>query len=387
MIYAQSIKDQSLTLNSTYSGFSRLIGIAFLDDTAKNIMVIEKNGNVKLIQNGIVQPHPILQFHVDNNNEHGLLGIETLKRNNLTYVYFYLTENITESFSNTSENLRNRIYQFQLENNTSLTNKSLLIDLPSTLPPFHVGGKILIGKDESMYAVIGDLEVSGANKSKLQNIKNGSEPDFTGSIFRINPINGSAVKDNPFIGIDVPNLDKTYGYGIRNSFGLTFDPVTGMIWDTENGPNHYDEINIVRPGFNSGWSEIMGPIDLTGVNQYNASLNDLVEFPNSHYSDPVMSWQTTIGITDIEFINASILGEHYENGILVGDYKNGDLYFFKLNDNRTGLDTNESVIDSEDKKNKYIIGSGFGGIVDIEVGPDKKIYIMDYKKGKIFTLS
>lgn len=47
-----------------------------------------------------------------------------------------------------------------------------------------------------------------------------------------------------------------YGYGIRNSFGIYFDPITGKLWDTENGPNYGDEINLVEPGFNSGWSQI-----------------------------------------------------------------------------------------------------------------------------------
>src|SRR5207244_3946121 len=49
-----------------------------------------------------------------------------------------------------------------------------------------------------------------------------------------------------------------YAYGIRNSFGVDFDPVTGKLWDTENGPTFGDEINLVNPGFNSGWSQVMG---------------------------------------------------------------------------------------------------------------------------------
>ena len=49
-----------------------------------------------------------------------------------------------------------------------------------------------------------------------------------------------------------------YAYGIRNSFGFDFDPVTGNIWDTENGADYKDELNLVMPGFNSGWSQVMG---------------------------------------------------------------------------------------------------------------------------------
>ncbi|MDF0682322.1 MAG: PQQ-dependent sugar dehydrogenase [Candidatus Nitrosocosmicus sp.] len=389
-VNAQVINDSALTLNSVYSGFLNPTGIAFLNDSANNILVIEKSGNVKLIRDGIIQPNPVLSFNVDSQNEHGLLGIDTLQKNGISHVYLYLTEKILDPTNKTSESLRNRVYGLQFDNYTaSLGNKTLLLDLPSTIPPFHVGGKIMIGKDENLYAVIGDLTPLDQNRSKLQNVKNGSEPNYTGSIFRINPSNGSALDDNPFVDIDVPNLDKTYSYGIRNSFGLTFDPITGTIWDTENGPAHNDELNIVYPGFNSGWREVMGPIHQTWLNRQseNASIDNFVQFPNSYYSDPQISWLTTIGVTDIEFINSSLLGKEYQNNIFVGDYKNGDLYFFKVNGDRTGLDLTDHLIDTEKKRMKHVIGTGFGGISDIKSGPDQKIYLVDYKKGEVFTIS
>ena len=62
----------------------------------------------------------------------------------------------------------------------------------------------------------------------------------------------------PTIIGDEDPLNKYYAYGIRNSFGIDFDPVTGKLWDTENGPGYGDEINLVEPGFNSGWSKVQG---------------------------------------------------------------------------------------------------------------------------------
>jgi glucose/arabinose dehydrogenase len=70
-------------------------------------------------------------------------------------------------------------------------------------------------------------------------------------------------------------------------------------------------------------------------------------FPNSRYSDPIVSWPTPIAITDIEFINTPLLGAEYQNNILVGDHNIGNLYFFKVNEDRTGLDVNDAIIDSE----------------------------------------
>jgi glucose/arabinose dehydrogenase len=83
-------------------------------------------------------------------------------------------------------------------------------------------------------------------------------------------------------------LNLYYAYGIRNSFGIAFDPVNGKLWDTENGENKYDEINVLNPGFNSGWSKITGP--LSRNNNSNLGKDGLVNFPGSYYSDPVFSW-------------------------------------------------------------------------------------------------
>ena len=98
-------------------------------------------------------------------------------------------------------------------------------------------------------------------------------------------------------------MPKYYAYGVRNSFGLAFDPLTAELWDTENGPDRNDEINLVLPGFNSGWERIMGPVgrDAEGT-------GDLVQFPGSHYADPKFSWFNPVGLTAIVFMKSPLLG-------------------------------------------------------------------------------
>ena len=102
--------------------------------------------------------------------------------------------------------------------------------------------------------------------------------------------------DNPFANSGDDALSKYYAYGVRNSFGLDFDPLTGNLRDTENGPASYDEINLVRPGFNSGWQTVMGPISLSKNTE-----KELVNFPGSHYADPIFNWAEPAAVTDIEF--------------------------------------------------------------------------------------
>ena len=378
-VYAQSLNDPDLQLESVYSGFVSPVGMAFLDDTGENILVIEKKGAVKLVTNGILQDTPVNQFNVDFQSERGLLGIEVLKENNNdTKILLYLTEDDPNFAADTSEDtIRNRVYSFDWDG-TTLVNQKLILDLPGTPGPNHNGGKLTLDKDNNLYAVVGDLN----HRTHLQNFENGGDPDLTGSIFRIDPLTGEALSDNPFYNSNIPNMDKTYAYGIRNSFGLTVDPITGSIWDTENGPSFSDEVNIVEPGFNSGWRTIMGP------SPSSEDINDLVFIsPVSNYSDPEISWVDPPAITDIEFINSTNLGPEYENNILIGDHNNGNLYFFKLNEERNGLNVEDDVIDSQNEIDNYILGTGFGSITDIETGPDGNVYIVSLENGNVYKIS
>lgn len=380
--YAQaSISDNALNVEAAVEGFASPTSMVFLDDN--NILVLEKEGSIRLVSNGILQEQPILQVPVNTESERGLLGVALSNGSNgnqgtaNTDVFLYYTE---------EDPLRNRIYKYQW-NGETLINPSLILDLPAEPGPNHDGGKIIIGPDGYLYAVLGDLNHDG----QLQNFPDGPPPDDTGSIFRINPADGSAPTDNPFIGSGTEVLNKFYAYGVRNSFGMDFDPLTGNLWDTENGPASYDEINLVQPGFNSGWQTVMGPISISGDTE-----DDLVNFPGSHYADPLFSWTEPVAPTDIEFFNSSNLGERYTNNIFVGDIVRGNLYFFEVNENRDGisLDTTQQqaglsdlVVDSEDELSAITFGSGFGGITDIETGPDGNLYVLSFDDGIIYEIS
>jgi glucose/arabinose dehydrogenase len=157
-----------------------------------------------------------------------------------------------------------------------------------------------MGPVNYLYTVIGDLN----HRGKVQNLKAGPDPDHTGGILEINPNDGSAARNNPFLANASEMLHKYFAYGVRNSFGLAFDPVTGSLWDTENGPGSYDEVNMVRPGFNSGWIKTMGPV---AANQ-DVTEQQLVDFPSYYYADPVFSWKDPVAVTDLEFLKSSKLG-------------------------------------------------------------------------------
>ena len=372
LLYAQpSISDTNLIVQVVVDGLSAPTDMTFLDKN--NILVLEKEGNVRLVRNGTLLDHPVLQVSVNTTWEGGLLGITNLATSNNSnpYIFLYYTE---------EHPLRNRIYRFQW-NGEALVNASLILDLPALPFLIHNGGKMVLGPDGYLYAIIGDL----VHRGKLQNILNGGPPDYTGSIFRISPANGSGAPDNPFVSNGQKNdMSKYYAYGIRNSFGMDFDPVTGYLWDTENGPTSYDEINLVRSGFNSGSFPVMGPIHLSGKTE-----DDLFSLPGSHYADPVFSWNKSVAPTGIEFFHSSKLGVEFENNIFVGDIINGNLYFFKVNENRDGIVLNSAqqksglsdlIVNNGEELSTITLGTGFGGITDIETGPDGFLYVLTFYK-------
>jgi glucose/arabinose dehydrogenase len=392
-IPASTLDDSDLEVELVTEGLESPTSMAFIGNHG-DMLILEKSGEVILFTNENKSKITLLNLTVDDRNERGLLGVAVLN-NNIedsyttaspssipTFVFFYLTE---ASKEDRSQVLGNRIYRFEWnDTDKSLSNGTLILDLPVLPGQNHNGGKLIAdSENRHIYAVIGDLN----RKGMLQNFKNGSLPDDTSAILRINP-DGSPAQGNPFLNVSrtddgsYSNLSKYYAYGIRNSFGLAIDPETGTLWDTENGPDGFDEINIVRPGFNSGWATVMGPIESSNV----TSENELVNFlGSSSYADPVFSWGRAVGVTDIEFYDSDKLGNDYTNNIFVGDANNGDLYFFEVNEDRSGLQFEEPSLDddlvaSNDRERAAVIfGSGFpSSITDVETGPDGYLYVLTF---------
>jgi glucose/arabinose dehydrogenase len=205
-----------------------------------------------------------------------------------------------------------------------------------------------------------------------------------GGIYRLNA-DGSVPASNPFAANPNPDFRQWFAYGVRNTYGIAFDPLTGNLWDTENGPTEYDEINLVAAGFNSGWNQIMGPDarDPQGV-------GDLVALPGSSYSDPEFSYFAPIAITGLAFLANTSFGPSYQDALLVGDYNFGQLYLFRLNAGRTGFVLSgglaDLVADSTSERDSVRFGQNFGPITDVQVGPDGGVYVTSIGNGTIYRI-
>jgi hypothetical protein len=181
-------------------------------------------------------------------------------------------------------------------------------------------------------------------------------------------------------------LNKYYAYGVRNSFGLEFDPVSGKLWNTENGPSLNDEINLVDPGFNSGWEDIMG-FAPSGFN-----FNNLANFGGKgKYSQPEFVWTQVVVTTALKFLSSNKLGASYQNDLFVADFNKGRIYDFNLNSARTGLHLTGVLTDrkanTDSELQQVIFGQGFGGISDLKVGNgDGYLYVLSYGNGAIYKI-
>src|SRR5215208_3496812 len=409
------LRDTDLKVEVFAEGLEKPTSMAFLGPN--DILVLEQaNGTVRRIVNGTIQPQPVLDVNVANKSERGMLGIAVSKHENgTTYVFLYYTEAKVEGSDVCPVKgescigdipLGNRLYRYELIDN-KLVNPKLLLDLPTQPGPSHDGGVVKVGPDDNnVYVVVGDLNYI-KNESAYtiaQNVVDGRPADGRGGILRVTQDGGvvdigegGEQAGEGILGNEDP-LNLYYAYGIRNSFGIAFDPITGNLWETENG-GAADEINLVESGFNSGWKQLMGMASDYKDEGFDPD-TDLVDFGGrGKYSDPEFQWTSGGGNgsmrinpapTAITFLNSDKLGTQYENDMFVGSVKGGRIFNFDLNDDRTELDLDspldDKVADSADESEDVTFAYGFDIVTDLEVGPDGYLYVVSLGQGAIYRI-
>ena len=328
--------------------------MTFVED---DILILQKtDGAVRLIRDGILQEKPVLDVNVDSSGEKGMLGITSV--GSAVYLYY------TEANEDGGESLGNRIYKYEWTGD-SLINPALIKELPSSIS--HNGGAMVVGLDDQVYAVIGDTLGYGLLQNKPLDWLEGDDVDL---------------KDNGVV-LQLDGENPYFAMGIRNSFGLAIDPVTGNLWATENGDDDFDEINLIPEKFNSGWIVIMGPAT-------ESELASLPGYEDYTYGDPKFSWEQSVAPTGLDFAKFQEI-DNYDDSLFVGDCNTGNLYKFELNENRNGFEfansfLQDNVVDKNESLDEIIIGTGFGCVTDIERGPDGFLYVVSLSEGVIYRI-
>ena len=175
---------------------------------------------------------------VNGAGERGALGVAVHPAwPDQPFVYVFATRNA-------GGNLRNQIVRIRANKHDGAwkgVGMKVLLSAPASNDPYHNGGRIEFGPDGRLYAIVGD----GHNSTNAQDVTG----NLRGKILRLRA-DGGVPADNPMIGGERTRM---FAYGIRNSFGFAFDPDTGDLWETENGPGCNDEVNRIVAGENYGW--------------------------------------------------------------------------------------------------------------------------------------
>jgi len=439
--------DDNLTVSTVVAGLDQPTSMAFIGPN--DFLVLEKaTGKVQRIVNGALQS-TTLDLAVNNASERGLLGIAlhpNFSQNG--FVYLYWTESSTGvDTANTDQVplLGNRVDRYHWNGSTLTFDRNLIKlralqqDAGQPSRGNHNGGVVRFGPDGKLYIIFGD----NGRRGFLQNIKSGGpvpddqfggpEPDnahMTGVILRLND-DGSTPADNPFFnaatnltGEAAANLKKVFAYGIRNSFGMDFDPLSGALWTQENGDDAFDEINRVTPGFNGGWIEAMGPV--SRVDEFKSiemtygagnlqqlrwppsniaataqeALSRMYMLPGAQYFDPEFSWKYALAPSPIGFVRGRGLGPQFEGDLFVGAARttllNGFLFRFKLTADRQHFSFSDPrladrVADNVDKfdlteSESLLIGKDFGVTTDVQTGPNGNLFVVSLSNGAVYEI-
>ena len=432
------VLDSDFKIEEFVSGLFVPVNMEFVGD---DLLILEKNsGTVRHIKDNVLLDSAVLDVEVSNYGEHGLLGITSVE--NDVFLFF------TEAYHDGGRALENRIYQYSWDG-TNLVNPVLL----KTIPGFereYVGGEMVSDLSGNVFAVTGENYKIGLLQNTPQNESyrhfssvasteekskrtishsfehllscskvsfqqyttnpfgwQSEQPDLSENPPETNLFNilgnlNSCLRQFYYENFSNGNWEDTstiiqiqpegeyLAIGIRNSFGLAVDPQTGFMWDTENGPDVFDEINLIDEKFNSGWAKIQGPSN-------GKSLPTIPEYSEYIYSEPEFSWEIPVGVTAIEFPNSNDFRK-YDDFLFVADTNKGIIYKFKLDETRTKFifespHLQDLVLNmlpdssGNEPMDEIIFAKNLGLISDMKFGPDGALYVISLMEGKIYKIS
>lgn len=270
----QQVQDNYLPEPSGYeieiwqTGLDVPWSIVFTDSITA--LVSERKGTIRLIKDGELLKDSLIKLDVFTSLESGLMGLAVHPEYpQEPYIYAMLTYRKFLS-------VRNKVVRLKFDGETVEEDKIILDEIPGGI--LHNGGRIGFGPDRMLYIATGE----NFRPRRSQDLKN-----MGGKILRLTP-DGEIPDDNPFDNSPV------YSYGHRNTQGIAWHPETGMMFSSEHGPSGEfglqakDMINIILPGRNYGWPEVIGKMGM------------------EKFEDPVIMWEVTTPPGGMTFWNGDL---------------------------------------------------------------------------------
>ena len=337
-------------------GLARPYALAFLPDG--RMLITERAGRLRIVKDGVLDPQPISGVPpVLDRNLKGLNDLALHPRfaeNRWVYFTYYKPE------PGTSDTARAVLARARFDGGYALSDVRDIFTT-STVVNGPSGARFVFGPDGKIYLAIGIPIPAARPRDGLATVADAQDPNsHWGKILRLND-DGSAAADNPFVG-RTGHKPEVYALGIRNSMGLAFHPQTGELWETENGPQGGDEINIIRGGKNYGWPIVsFGRSyggDLTGDS---GPASDQLFAPG--VEPPLLFWSPSIALTGMVFYTGDRFPE-WRDSVFVGALIGTQLQRIVLN--QRGLAVRRYPLLSELKQR----------IMDVKQGPDGLLYLL-----------
>ncbi len=341
----------ALNVEVLADGLANPWSIAFLPDGS--LLVTERAGRMRVIRDGELAPEPVAGVpEVLAHGQGGLFDIllhpDFAENRILYFTYAHGTRNANAT------RLARAVFD-----GTSLSNLEVLYDAkPTKDTGHHFGARLAWGGDGKLYMTIGE---GSKYKEKAQDMTTSF-----GAVVRLNE-DGTIPEDNPKFGDgERPEL---FSKGHRNSQGLAYDSVRGVLWETEHGPRGGDEINIIEAGNNYGW-----PLATYGIDYNGARVTPFTEYEGT--TQPVKYWTPSIAPSGLAVYRGDLF-EGWDGDLLVGALAGAALHRVVMDGARPS------------GEERYLLDRG-ERVRDVRVGPDGAIYVAtdgDAPSGKILRLT
>ena len=319
-----------------------------------DMLVTERNGKLRMVRDGRLDPDPIAGVpKVHSVRLSGLM--EVLPHPNFAQNHFlYLT--YTKDVG--PDQVATTLARGRLEGHELLDVKDILI-CDSWAGDGGSGSRLAWGRDGMLYMTTGASNGNAAQEGS----------SLRGKILRLRD-DGSPAPGNPFehrAGF----RPEIYTMGHRNSLGLALNPVTGDLWNNENGPYGGDEINVIKAGANYGWPLVSFGRDYSGP--------QIVSFKEGT-ALPIVFWAPSIAPSGMAFYTGDRF-PGWKNNVLVGAMLGGAVQGYphleRIVFNEKWDETGRETLLADMRKR----------IRDVRQGPDGLIYVLtDEAPGELIRI-
>ena len=329
-------------------GLSHPWSLAFLPDG--DLLITERDlKTVRVLRNGVLDPEPVeglsglaidklfdIALHPDYANN-GLVY--------LTYMKAGTRPDGTEGYWATTALARGRFDGQALRDVEEIFEANAWEPLGG-----GDGSRIAFGPDGKVY-----LSSSHRRNPDLPQ----DLASDVGKILRLND-DGSVPGDNPFVG-QGGHSPQAFSYGHRTVLGLTFHPETGELWETENGPQGGDEVNIIRAGRNYGWPVVTYGRDYDGTRVSPRPWMEEME-------QPELFWVPSVTASGIQFYNGDKIPA-WQGNLFLGALTEGRIP-------RTGNLQRVVFNANGEQRRETLLQDLHQRIRDVRQGPDGLLYLL-----------